>query len=188
MRANVDFESRVKVSWSKAIAKMASYAILTALPLCGLVLFFEVTRPAGAVSEGHLTKHLSDALWRTASPGRLQTARFNGVSAQLKVAENAKATKVFSAGDAEQLILDIPSSRLQVGYRSEFVTSDGRRLALRVVRRQLVTDQVVPDNARIMDIAPASTAPVVSFVWGQWRYDVEIKDLGSDNLAVQKSL
>ncbi len=184
----MDFENRVKASWAKAIAKAASYAILTALPLCGLILFFEVTRPAGTPSDGHLTKHLSDAIWRTASPARLQTARFNGVSAELKLAENAKATKAFSANDAEQLILDIPSSRLQAGYRSEFVTSDGRRIALQVIKRQFVTDQVVPDNGRIMNIAPASTAPVVSFVWGQWRYDVEIKDLGPDNLAVQKSL
>jgi hypothetical protein len=116
-------------------------------------------------------------------------SRFKGVSAQLAKADDRSATiRALAANDAGRLILDIPSSRLQVGYRAEFVTSDGRRLALQIVNRRLITDQAIPDNSRIMDIAPASTAPIVSFVWEQWRYDVEVRDLGPDNLAVQKSL
>lgn len=187
-------------SAAKVVARAISCSLLTSLPLCGLVLFFELTRPASAPGEGLLSKHLSDTVWRTAfgsqraypfsssMPGS-PVARFEGVSAELRDSGKAKIQSAKLTELANRAFSDASSTPLRVGLRAEFAAADGHRLVFRIIRRDPVTDEPVPDNSRMMNIAPASTAHVVSFIWGQWRYSVEIQDHGRDpEIAVQKSL
>ena len=47
----------------------------------------------------------------------------------------------------------------------------------------------MPDNSRLMDIVPASTANTVSFAWGNWLYVAEVEDKGIEpEVVVQEVL
>jgi hypothetical protein len=201
MEMLIDFDPRVIGQWLKSTAKTAMCTTLAVLPLCGLVLFFEVSS-ATAPSNGFLSHHLRSAFWRAGFSGSFETnpsrvdasavvpARFTGISAQLaRTVDNRVSLAAITANEAEQAFFDAPSGMLKVGHEAEFITKDGRRLVLRIVSRQPIADQAMPDNARIMNIAPASTATVINFAWGQWLYGVEIEDRGLERgIAVQKSL
>jgi hypothetical protein len=98
-------------------------------------------------------------------------------------------TKEFTFTDAERALGRATIASLKPGVEAEFVTKDHRRVAVRVVSREAIIDQAVPDNAYIMGIAPASTASTVSFVWGPWLYRVEVQDKGTEpKVVVQKVL
>ena len=50
-------------------------------------------------------------------------------------------------------------------------------------------DRAVPDNARLRNIVPASTANTVTFVWGGWMYVAEVEDKGLEpQVVVQEVL
>jgi hypothetical protein len=169
-----------------------------ALPLGGLILVFEATKPAQFGGEGTVAAQLSTFSSGIANSVSLRRprpaiARLKGVSAELR--ENGPMqlaqldTKEFNFTDAERALGRATIASLKPGVEAEFITKDHRRVAVRVVSREAIIDQAVPDNAYIMRIAPASTASMVSFVWGPWLYRVEIQDKGTEpQVVVQKVL
>jgi hypothetical protein len=165
------------------------YGALAALPLCGLVLFLEVTRPAQLHGAGFVSTNVasySDG-YRSSPVSLLRqnaVARLKGVSAEL-----GRSTSQFSASDAALAFGGAPGASLKAGFKTEFVTKEHRRIAIRIVEREPITDRAVPDNSRLMDIVPASTANTVSFVWGSWLYTAEVQDKGVEpDVAVQEVL
>jgi hypothetical protein len=187
-------------SWGRLerLGRHLTAGLLMALPLGGLVLFFEATRPAQFRGEGTVAAQLSVSSSSMASADSLARprqaiARFKGVSAELR--ENIPSqvaqldAKAFSVADAEHALRHASIASLKPGVEAEFITKDHRRIVVRVVSREPIVDQAVPDNARIMDIAPASTAAIVSFVWGPWLYRVEVQDKGVEpEVVVEKVL
>lgn len=175
----------------KRLSQGLTVAFLAALPLCGLIFFFQMTQPA-QVYGGAVAAELSTVT--ATGPGVTQARRYavaqlSGVSAELRQNTAGPQAKLLSAGDAERALASAPYESLKNGYRVEFVNKDHHRVALRIVGRQPVTDQAVPDNAQLMDMAPASTANRVSFVWGPWLYTVEVEDKGVEpEIAVQSVL
>jgi hypothetical protein len=182
--------------WSRLerLGRHLTAGILMALPLGGIVLFFEATRPAQFQGRGAVAAQLSmpgsgmagaDAL----AQQRHAIARLKGVSAELR--ENSLTqldAKEFSA-DAERALGGTSIASLKPGVELEFITKNHRRVAVRVLSREAIFDRAVPDNSRIMGIAPASTANMVSFVWGPWLYRVEVQDKGAEpKVVVQKVL
>jgi hypothetical protein len=169
------------------------YGVLAALPLCGLLFFLQITRPAhihGAVSTPveFASFNGSDTGAAASSVRKHAVARLQGVSAELGGTPTAEA-KLFSASEAVIAFGGAPSTSLKPGFKTEFVTKDHRRIAIRIIRREAVTDRAMPDNARLMDIVPASTASVVSFGWGNWVYTAEVRDKGIEpEVAVQEVL
>jgi hypothetical protein len=170
-------------------------AMLMALPLGGLVLFFEATRPAQFQGEGAIAAQLStssssmtgaESLTRT----RHAVARLKGVSAELRESSVAQLDAgEFSVADAGRALERASIASLKPGVELEFITKDHRRVAVRVLSREAIFDRAVPDNNRIMSIAPASTANMVSFVWGPWLYRVEVQNKGIEpKVVVQKVL
>ncbi|WKW49583.1 hypothetical protein [Rhodomicrobium lacus] len=168
-----------------------------ALPLCGLVTFFEMTRPAQMSGAGFYATQMAEGqttvpaqagaqAWRRSQPA---VTRFKGVSAERK-SDEMPVTPVLSSSDARKAFADAPSAHLRPGLYTEFVTNDHRRLALVIVSREPITDQVIPDNARLMSITEAGTGNVVSFAWGRWIYRVAIEDKGMEPEApvVQKRI
>src|SRR5258708_12219306 len=101
-------------SWAllKAIRRTLPYGILTALPLCGLVLFFEMTRPANVIGEGFVAMHFpniaagefSDGAGKVSlSGGRRLVARLEGVSAEIHTQQTAPFTpNPFPSGHSSQ--------------------------------------------------------------------------------------
>ena len=171
------------------------YGVLAALPVFGLICFLETTRPANIHSIGLVSTEFqicSDGDARTAAlPLRkYAVAQLRGVSAELSQAgDSASDAKPFSASDAQLAFGGAALASLKPGLRTEFVTKDHRRVAIRIVQRKAITDQAVPDNTRLMNIVPASTANKVSFVWGSWVYVAEVEDKGIEpDLAVQEVL
>lgn len=169
------------------------YGVLAALPLCGLVLFLQITRPAhvhGGVFVSTEFASYDDGSRRTAaSPLSKQVvARLNGVSAELSGTSSAEA-KLSIANNAALAFNRAPRSSLKAGFRTEFVTKDHHRVAIRVIRREPITDQAVPDKSRLMDIVPASTANTVRLPWGDWTYVAEFEDKGVEpEVVVQEVL
>jgi hypothetical protein len=175
----------------------ASFCVLTVLPLCGLILFFEMTRPAQVSGPGFFATQMTDrSLDRSErhkgslSGGIRVAARFEGVSAEIRRDDvAAPAPRMFTSNDAKQAFGDEAFVSLRIGFQTEFVTKDRHRFALRVVSREPIIDQPVPDNKSLVTIAPASTARVVAFIWGQWLYSAEIEDKGVElEIVVQKVL
>ncbi len=169
------------------------YLVCAALPLCGLILFFEITRPAHFSSNGFVTTKLSSS-----APGnavqvswplrRHAVPQLRGVSAELRQ-DNPRGANVFSASDAELAFASAPGESLKAGFQTEFVTKEHRRVAIRIIRREPIMDRALPDNARLRDIVPASTANTVSFVWGSWLYVAEVEDKGMEpQVVVQEVL
>ncbi len=178
--------------------RAVSCAVLTALPLCGLVLFFEMTRPAKVINGGFFATQMAaepidqindSALKPWLTRGQQSIARFKGVSAQRRADEPEPAARVLSASDAERALADASVASLKVGFYTEFLTKERRRIALLIVSREPIYDRVVPDNVRLMSITSASTANVITFVWGRWLYRAEIEDKGVEpEVVVQKTL
>ena len=173
----------------KTLAFGLIYGALAALPLCGLVLFLEITRPAHLHGAGFLTPNIasldtgSDSL-PLSSLRQNAVAKLKGVSAEL-----GRSGFQFTASDAATAFGATPRASLKAGFKTEFVTKDHRRIAVRIVQREPITDRAIPDNSRLMDIVPASTANTVSFVWGSWLYVAEVQDKGIEpDVAVQEVL
>jgi hypothetical protein len=167
--------------------------MLMVLPLGGLIFFFEATRPAQlrggeAAAAQFSTSSMAGADFLTRQ--RHGIPRFEGVSAELRQNSFPPAdAKEFSVADAERALGRGTIASLNPGVEAEFVTRDNRRVAVRVVSREPIVDQAVPDNSRVMEIAPASTAAMISFVWGPWLYRVEVQDKGIEpKVVVQKML
>ncbi len=178
---------------AESLGRGLVYSLLAALPLCGLVLFLEITKPAEFHSAGfantQLTSFTNSNTALPASPLRGNAvARLKGVSAELGQTGSAPAdAKLFSASDAALAFGGGVS--LKAGFKTEIVTKDHRRVAIHIVRREPITDRAVPDNARLMEIVPASTANTVSFAWGNWLYVAEIEDKGIEpEVVVQEVL
>jgi hypothetical protein len=187
-------------SWGRLerLRRHLTAGMLMALPLGGLVLFLEATRPAQSRGEGTVAERLSTSSSSItgaeflARP-RQAIARLNGVSAELRENNPPQLAqldaKEFSVTDAKRALGSATIAHLKPGVEVEFITNDHRRVAVRVVSREAIVDQAVPDNAYIMSIAPASTANLVSFVWGPWLYRVEVQDKGAERkVVVQKVL
>ncbi len=172
------------------LSRGLAFATLAALPLCGLTFFLETTRPAQFDSVGAVAAELS-VTGAASLPGRRYAiARFKGVSAELRpICLSQPSAQVFSASDAERAFAGAPYASLKAGFQTEFVTKQNRRVALRIVSREAIVDRAVPDNARLMNIVPASTANAVTFVWGPWIYMAEVEDKGLEpEVVVQKVL
>ncbi len=186
---------RTRLSRVEYLGRGFVSALLAALPLCGLMLFFEITRPAQLHGDGAVAAELSstgtamqDAAF--APERRSAVARLKGVSAELRQDSGTQSgAKAFSASDAQRAFAGANYASLNTGFQTEFVTKEHRRVALRIVSRQPIVDRAVPDNARLMDFVPASTAKAVKFVWGQWLYMAEVEDKGVESgVVVQKVL
>ncbi|MGO9484830.1 MAG: hypothetical protein ACLPX9_09655 [Rhodomicrobium sp.] len=117
-------------------------------------------------------------------------AQLKGVSAELgRTGHSPSNAKLVSASDAKLAFGGASGASLKAGFQTECVTKDHHRVAIRIVRREAIVDQAVPDNARLMDIVPASTANTLSFVWGAWLYVAEVEDKGVEpDVAVQEVL
>jgi hypothetical protein len=170
------------------------FGLLAALPLGGLILFFEVTRPAELRAEGPVATKLATMESQGAaiarSRNRYAVARLNGVSAELTAVPMPLSDgQAFSASDAERVFAASSASLINIGFQSEFVTKEGRRLIVRIVSRNPIGDQVIPKTGNMMAVTPASTAKLVSFVWGAWLYRAEVEDKGPEpEVVVQKLL
>lgn len=167
------------------------FSTLAALPFCGLILFFEITRPAHLLNNGFVSTELSsaDSLDSGIAPLPLRKhaiARLRGVSAELREGGlSGSQGKIFSASDAELAFASAP----KIGFRTEFVTKQHRRVVIRIIRREPITDRPMPDNSRLMDVVPASTAHTVTFAWGSWLYVAEVEDKGVEpKVVVQEVL
>ncbi len=164
-----------------------------ALPLCGLILFFEITRPAHFNSNGFVSTKLSSLAAGNAAQvswplRRHAVAQLRGVSAELRQ-NSLQNVNVFSASDAEVALASAPGASPKAGFQTEFVTQEHRRVAIRIIRRDAIMDRAVPDNARLRDIVPASTANTVTFAWGSWLYVAEVEDKGIEpQIVVQDVL
>lgn len=167
------------------IARALFFTTLGALPFFGLICFLEATRPA------HISATLTALSPSQRHMAQLRgVARFEGVSAELGASAGSALTPhLFTARDAQRALADRQYANIQVGFHTEFVTKDRHRIALRIVSRAPIVDQAVPDNSRMMQVTPVSTANLVSFVWGQWLYRAEIEDKGFEpDIVVQKVL
>lgn len=169
------------------------YWAFAALPLFSLILFFEITKPADVKGGALAGAALSSAAAGTGSSGfwpvrHNAIARFKGVSAEL-AQSGTERTGAISASDAELALANAPHASLRAGFETEFVTKEHRRYAVRIIRRERIMDRAIPDNARLKDIVPASTANAVTFVWGAWLYVAEIVDKGPEpRVVVQEVL
>ena len=169
-----------------------------ALPLGGLVLFFEMTQPANIAGDGFSATQIASAPSEQTSYGGLRpwlmrdrapVMRFKGVSAERRADSAAPAGQFFNASDAERALSEAPSFLLRAGFYTEFLTKERRRVSLLILSRDPIVDRAIPDNHRLMNITDASTANVVTFVWGHWIYKAEIEDKGIEpENAVQKVL
>jgi hypothetical protein len=174
-------------------ARTVGLLALTVLPLGGLMLFLETTRPAerssfAAVKSSSLIKvDYNDAVSFDRSK---MVVRFKGISAELgptMIVEPVGAK--FTSKDAEHAIAAGRFANLNIGFQAEFITPDRHRYSLRIVGRDPIIDQQVPDNRTLSSITRASTANIVTFVWGDWLYRAEVQDKGFDpEIAVQKIL
>jgi hypothetical protein len=175
-----------------AIGRTVWCGALMALPLSGLVLFFEMTQPAKVVNAGFVTKQMASGAPELVSDSSLRPwlarehlsiARFEGVSAQQR-SDDAEASS-----DARQVLASAPFGSLKPGFRAEFLSRERHRIALRIVSREPIIDRSVPDNAKLINVTEASTANLMTFVWGNWIYKAEIEDKGVEpEVVVQKVL
>jgi len=169
------------------------YGVLAALPLCGLVLFLQITRPAhihgaAGVTTEFASFNASNAGVPTLPLRNHAVARLKGVSAELGESGTADA-KLFRASEAVIAFGGALRGSLKLGFKTEFVTKDHHRIAIRIVRREAVTDGAMPDNAHLMDIVPASTANTIRFGWANWLYTAEVQDKGIEpEVVVQEVL
>jgi hypothetical protein len=171
---------------------------LMALPLSGLVLFFEMTQPAKVMNAGVVPTQLASSASEVISEGSVRpwhfrghasVARFEGVSAQRRSDYTEPAEQILSTSDARRVLASAPFGGLRPGFQAEFLSRERHRISLRIVRREPIFDRAVPDNSRLMNITEASTANLVTFSWGNWMYKAEIEDKGVEpDVVVQKVL
>ncbi len=168
-----------------------------AMPLCGLIFFLEMTRPAKFAGDGSVAAQISiggngSAVGDAFARPHRSVARLKGISAELlQTSLPQPGVKIFSASDAERAFGGSAFATLRPGIEAEFVTKDHRRVALRVIDREPIGDQALPStsNSRMIAATPTSTANLVSFVWGPWQYLVEVQDKGVEpEVVVQKVL
>jgi hypothetical protein len=169
-----------------------------ALPLTGLVLFFEMSQPAKVVNAGFAAVQMASNSSEVISDGSARPwlfrghasiARFDGVSAQRRSDKAEAAAQILTASDAEHVLARAPFGSIKPGFYTEFLNKERHRVALLIVSREPIVDRVIPDNQRLMNITDASTANVMSFSWGHWIYKVEIEDKGVEpDVVVQKVL
>jgi hypothetical protein len=191
------------ITFEKSCATMAAAGrtlfcgLLMALPLCGLVLFFEMTRPAKVASTGFFATQMASAEANEAASeskpwllhGRSPVARIKGISAQRRPDKPEPALQPFSASEAQKVLAEAPAVALNAGYYTEFLTKERHRIALLILSREPIIDRAIPDNHKLMSVTEASTANVVSFAWGRWIYRAEIEDKGVEpDIVVQKVL
>jgi len=179
-KSQINFQTLGRVLWS---------GILMALPLTGLVTFFELTQPAKVSSEGFYATKMAVAPALSVNPwgaeGQAMVARFTGVSAQ----RGSGTPPVFTASDATRALSSAPFERIKAGFYTEFLNKDRHRIAILIVSREPIVDREIPDNTRLMSYTEASTAHTVAFVWGGWLYRAQIEDKGVEpNAVVQKVL
>ena len=175
-----------------AIGRTVWCGALMALPLSGLVLFFEMTQPAKVVNAGFVTRQMASGAPELVSDSSLRPwlarehlsiARFEGVSAQQR-SDDAEPSS-----DARQVLASAPFGSLKPGFQTEFLSRERHRIALRIVSREPIIDRSVPDNAKLINVTEASTANLMTFVWGNWIYKAEIEDKGVEpEVVVQKVL
>ena len=168
------------------------YLVFAALPLCGLMLFFEITRPAHFNSNGFITTKLSSLapvnVTQISWPLRRHAVpQLRGVSAELRESRPRDAN-VFSVSDAELAFASATDASLKAGFQTEFVTKEHRRIAIRIIRREPIMDRAMPDNAQLRDIVPASTANTVTFAWGSWLYVAQVEDKGIEPQVVVQEI
>ena len=173
-------------------------AALMALPLSGLVLFFEMTQPAKVMNAGIAATQMASSPSELISEGSVRPwlmrghasiARFEGVSAQLRSDRAQPVSQILISSDAENVLTRAPSGSLKPGFYTEFLSKERHRVALLIVSREPIIDRAIPDNARLMNFTEASTANLMTFAWGQWIYKVEIEDKGVESdVVVQKVL
>ena len=171
---------------------------LMALPLTGLVLFFEMTQPAKVMNAGLVAAQMASGSSEVVSDGsarpwllrgQVSIARFEGVSAQRRSDKAEHAAQILTASDAEHVLARAPFGSLKPGFYTEFLNKERHRIALLIVSREPIVDRAIPDNQRLMNYTDASTANVMSFSWGHWIYKVEIEDKGVEpDVVVQKVL
>ena len=171
---------------------------LMALPLTGLVLFFEMSQPAKVVNAGFAAVQMASNSSEVISDGSVRPwlfrghasiARFDGVSAQRRSDKAEAAALILTASDAEHVLAGAPFGSLKPGFYTEFLNKERHRITLLIVSREPIVDRAIPDNQRLMNITDASTANVMSFSWGHWIYKVEIEDKGVEpDVVVQKVL
>lgn len=176
----------------EGIGRGLAYLTFAAAPLFSLVLFFEITSPANVNGRALAGTELSSVAPKDGAGfwllRRNAVAHLKGVSAELGQSGLQQADAI-SASDAELALASAPHKSLKAGFETEFVTKEHRRFAIRVVRRERITDRAIPDNTRLRDIVPASTANTVSFAWGSWLYTAEIVDKGLEpQVVVQEVL
>jgi hypothetical protein len=81
------------------------------------------------------------------------------------------------------------SGKADLGRRVIVATEDGRRYALRIMSRQPLTDQALPDRQTSANMVPASSAHMINLVSGRWLYRITVEALDSPPaLAVQQNL
>ena len=171
---------------------------LMALPLSGLVLFFEMTQPAKVLNAGVVPTQLASNASEVISEGSVRSwhvrghasvARFEGVSAQRRSDDTEPAERILSASDARRVLASAPFGSLRPGFQAEFLSRERHRILLRIVSREPLFDRTVPDNSRLMNITEASTASLMTFSWGNWMYKAAIEDKGVEpDVVVQKVL
>jgi hypothetical protein len=182
-----------------AVARAVWCSALMALPLSGLVLFFEMTQPAKVMNAGVVPAQLASSASEVISEGSVKpwhfrghasVALFEGVSAQRRSDYTEPAEQILSTSDAARRVLaSAPFESLRPGFQAEFLSRERHRISLRIVSREPIFDRTVPDNSRLMNITEASTANLKTFSWGNWMYKAEIEDKGVEpDVVVQKVL
>ena len=183
----------------RATGRAVLYGGLMALPLGGLILFFEMTQPAKVMNAGLAAAWVANSAPEVLSDGgasspllrgHASVARFDGVSAQQRSGNvAAPVARVFTANDARYVLSQAPAENFKPGLQVEFISKDRHRISLLVLSREPIIDRPIPDNSRFMNITEASTANSVTFSWGNWIYRVEIEDKGLEpDVVVQKVL
>ena len=181
-----------------AIGRAVWCGALMALPLTGLVLFFEMTQPAKVMNAGFVAAQMASGSSEVISDGsarpwhlrgHVSIARFEGVSAQRRSDKAEPAEQILTTSDARRVLASAPFGSLKPGFQAEFLSRERHRIALRIVSREPIFDRAIPDNPRLMNFTEASTANVMTFAWGNWIYKAEIEDKGVEpDVVVQKVL
>jgi hypothetical protein len=173
---------------TNTIRQVVVWSAVVTLPALAFALFLDATRPSEAsLGQAYMAVAHDDGAGTAAwFQPRRNVRHISGVSAEVGIPDTRKE---------RTRLVDLRSTvspsefSLAPGAAFQYVSQDGHRLVLHIVSRDALTDGVVPANQQLMNIAPASTQKLISFVWGQWVYRAEIEDLGlEENVAVQKSL
>jgi hypothetical protein len=182
-----------------AFLKAALASLMASLPLFGLVLFFELTRAPSEVSMppwsqrvARLLDENQAPLLRTAAlePKNAPVRHFPGISARLnEQTEACLQLPPVTSNEAGKFFSELAEAPLAVGLQREYLASNGRKVFLKIVRQEAISDEAIPDSDHAFSIAPTSSGNLVRFVWGAWRYSVEIIEFQHEPpIAVQKSL